>query len=318
MTRATTGAAMLLVVAVLTSGCGGPDSTATTGAPASEATTTSGVASATATITPTPTPTPTPTSSQPAPSTPKLDSVVVLGHSGTTGYDSDPSTPDSDARANSWATGSNPQVDSIYQRLLATHPALKGHAVSEGVDGASVDQIPDQVEAMLQRRPLPDVVIIQVIDNDIQCDGTDPANEKTFATKLSRVLDTINEKDRYAQIFLIDQATSVQTYADVARHLPAAMSGNSGSGPCAFFTAAGNEIPAGIARLQKIVDDYYAQITRVCAAHPRCFTDHAHLQQMPLSNEDLASDSNHLSVKGLALMAQYAWDALPDAIKNRP
>ena len=82
-------------------------------------------------------------SSTRVPSTPNLDSIVVLGHSGTTGYGSDPSNPGGDVRENSWATGSNPAVDSIYRRLLATHPAMKGHATSLGVDAyyARVQQV---------------------------------------------------------------------------------------------------------------------------------------------------------------------------------
>jgi hypothetical protein len=53
------------------------------------------------------------------------NSIVVLGHSGTTGYDSDPKAPETDAVQNSWATGDNPAVDSIYLRLLALNPAAR-------------------------------------------------------------------------------------------------------------------------------------------------------------------------------------------------
>ncbi len=36
----------------------------------------------------------------------------MIGHSGATGYDSDPTRPGVDVTANSWATGTNPSVDS--------------------------------------------------------------------------------------------------------------------------------------------------------------------------------------------------------------
>jgi hypothetical protein len=250
-------------------------------------------------------------------STPSLDSIVVLGHSGTTGYGSDSSDPQGDVRENSWATGANPQVNSIYQRLRATHPALAKHATSLGVDGSTVDDLPAQVEQMLALKPLPDVVIVQSIDNDMQCDGTDAANVKKYATTLGKVLTTINQKDPNAQIFFVDQWSSVRTYANATKGWAASVSDASGTGPCDTFTTAGAIRPAGIRSQQQIVDGYFAAIKRVCAEHRACFTDNGALQKMPLRTGDLTQDANHLSVQGLAVMAQYAWDALPAAIKTR-
>jgi hypothetical protein len=60
------------------------------------------------------------------------DSIVALGHSGVTGYDSDPSRPEADATANSWITGTNPAVDSLYQRILARNPRINGHNTNLG------------------------------------------------------------------------------------------------------------------------------------------------------------------------------------------
>lgn len=75
--------------------------------------------------------------------------MVVIGHSGTTGYGWDPSNPEGDARQSSWATGTNPDVDGICLRLLAGHPALQGHSFNVGVDGSGVDDLERQ--ALLSR-----------------------------------------------------------------------------------------------------------------------------------------------------------------------
>ena len=56
--------------------------------------------------------------------------IVVLGHSGATGESSDPSRPAYEARENSWATGTNPAVNSVYLRILAKNPGIKGHNVN--------------------------------------------------------------------------------------------------------------------------------------------------------------------------------------------
>ena len=249
--------------------------------------------------------------------TPALDSIVVLGHSGTTGYNSDPAQPGEDAPANSWATGTNPAVESIYRRLLATHPALEGHTTSLGQDGSTVHELAGQVDSMLALDPLPDLVIIQTIDNDMQCDGTDAANEQAFGKTLGDVLTDINKRDPGAQIFLVDQWGSVATYTRATQHQSAAVSAASGQGPCDTFTADGKVRPAGIASEQRIVDGYYAQVEKVCAAHRSCWTDRAALQRMPLETADLTPDFNHLSVAGQHAMAAAAWDALPAEIKDR-
>ena len=56
------------------------------------------------------------------------NAIAVLGHSGATGYDSQAAGVD--ARENSRATGDNPAVDSIYLRLLALNPAVRGHNIT--------------------------------------------------------------------------------------------------------------------------------------------------------------------------------------------
>src|SRR5215218_6818384 len=56
------------------------------------------------------------------------NSVAVLGHSGATGESSDPNKPRHyEARENSWASGTNPAVKSLYLRLLSVNPKLEGH-----------------------------------------------------------------------------------------------------------------------------------------------------------------------------------------------
>jgi hypothetical protein len=257
-------------------------------------------------------------SADPAPSTRVLDSIVALGHSGTTGYNSDPDRPGVDTRENSWVTGTDPAVDSIYRRLLATHPALEGHATSLGVDASTVDALDAQVDAMLQLDPLPDVVVVQTLWNDLRCDGTDPANQQRFGRTLDRALTRIGEEDRYAQVFLVDQWGSALAHARAARDLHGFVAAATGTGPCDTYTEDGAIRRAGVVAMQHIVDGYFATVQRVCSAHPSCWTDDGTLGRMPVGPEDLTPDGNHLSVHGLATEAAYAWRALPDAIKNRP
>src|SRR4029079_13719524 len=59
--------------------------------------------------------------------------IAAIGHSGLTGYNSEGNG--ADARSNSWVTGTNPEVDSVYARILAHNPAVEGHATNLAVDG---------------------------------------------------------------------------------------------------------------------------------------------------------------------------------------
>ena len=62
--------------------------------------------------------------------------LVALGHSGLTGFKSDPGRPNGDAKENSWATGTNPEVNNVYQRFVAVRPDAEGHVANRAVDSA--------------------------------------------------------------------------------------------------------------------------------------------------------------------------------------
>src|SRR3954451_22296719 len=76
-----------------------------------------------------------------------FDAIGVIGHSGATGANSE--GDGSDVRENSWATGDNDDVDSIYLRLLADHPALKGHNFNTAEDGSDSSLLMEQAEQLL-------------------------------------------------------------------------------------------------------------------------------------------------------------------------
>ena len=99
-------------------------------------------------------------------------SIVVLGHSGATGENSDPSRPGAEVRENSWATGTNPAVNSVYARILAPNPAIKGHNTNLAQGGATVRDLVSQAELVGPLLPKPDLVLIQIMDNDIDCPTT--------------------------------------------------------------------------------------------------------------------------------------------------
>jgi hypothetical protein len=236
--------------------------------------------------------------------------MVVLGHSGATGQNSDPAHPGDDEPQNSWATGTNPDVNSIYLRILAHHRTIAGHAFNLAQDGATVYDLMSQARRALALTPLPDLFLIQTIDNDIHCDGTDPQNYAPFAAALKKALRLITTHDRHARIFLVTQPGDVANNAAVAATNPAWVAGWQGDGPCDAFDNAGNLVPAHIIGLQDITDHYFAAQAAGCRLFRHCRDDEGAWQRMVVTPTDFSDDGNHPSIAGMTKRAAVTWAAL--------
>ncbi len=236
-------------------------------------------------------------------------SIVVLGHSGTTGFDSDPAAPETDVVANSWATGTNPKIDSVYVRVLDRNPAVEGNVQNFGIDGSRVESLLDQEERAAAVTPTPDLVLVQSIDNDIRCDGTDARNYEPYRKTLTDVMDALTRDMPNATIFFVSQWADVKEYRRVVSsinpwHL-------TGAGPCDVVNAdTGKLDKQREAYLQGIVDDYFAIVGDVCGQYPNCQTDGGAMQRMRLQKSDLAEGLDHLSLTGLRKMAAIAFRTL--------
>ena len=239
------------------------------------------------------------------------NAIVVLGHSGTTGAESNPSSPGNDDTRNSWATGDNPAVNSVYARLLALNPAVRGHNTNLGVDGTNVDGLGDQVDSALALKPLPDLFMIQEVDNDMQCDGTDPDNYPRFAQSMSDQLAKITAKAPTATILLVSSPPgTVENYGTIASRLPAAKAANTGTGPCDLFSPSGRAVPKHWRYQDQVTRAYQARLAAVCKQFPTCRYDGGALYRMVISAEDLAGDGLHLSVAGHRKQAALEWRVL--------
>jgi hypothetical protein len=243
--------------------------------------------------------------------TPELDAIGVIGHSGATGADTAPDG--SDVNANSWATGSNPDVQSIYLRLLADHPALERHGWNEAIDGSDVSSLMGQAEALMAEDPLPDIVLVQSIDNDIRCDGTDEQNYDPFEQSVREVVGYLEQADPGVKLFFVDVWGSAQEYDDAVSTLPHGIDHITDTGPCAAYTPDGKRHPEHEAYLQQVVDAYFARLEKVCAEVEGCATDGGALRDFGLAPQDLTPDLNHLMPSGQAKMAEIVWDHLPPA-----
>ena len=234
------------------------------------------------------------------------DSMVVLGHSGATGVGS--GDPDRQGSIqNNWATGSNPDVNSIYLRLLSKNDAIEGNATNLAQNGADLPLIYEQAKAAVNLEPAPELVFVQAIDNDISCPLVDE-RLKAFDVSLTRVLTTLTEGLPGSQVFLVMQDRSgPPKYAAALTAEDRASLG--GTGPCAIFDPDGQTVPDEVERITSIVARYDDRSASVCDRFERCHHDPAVFQEVE-DRKLLASDLTHLSIEGHARNADAAWSAL--------
>jgi hypothetical protein len=245
----------------------------------------------------------------PEPYTGYPSSLAVLAHSGATGENTDP-YEGADTKSNSWATGTNPDVDSIYLRILDRNPAIEGHAENYGSPSATIADIKQQALSAVTQDPPPELVLIQSIDADIVC----PAKQSDyddFGAGLTEVLDVFARNAPATRVFVLTQFGTPSTYAESLT--PAQRKAFGGTGPCAFLDPQGRVVPKEMRRLEAIIDGYEAQIPRVCDEYAMCSHDRAAMSKVVERPGDFSDDLNHFSIQGHARVASIVWKALKDA-----
>ena len=241
--------------------------------------------------------------------------IIALGHSGMTGEGSDPTRPGQAAPENSWATGTAPEVNSIYQRLSVVRPETAGHVANLARGGARVTALVSQAQAAFGIVPNPELVLIQTIDNDIQCDGSDPQNVKAFGIALAKVLQVIVETSPDSHILVVSQQGRPARDAAVMAKDPSVWKKFVGSGICDLFNIDGSINQEHIATLTGIIESYEAEQSRVCATVPQCSTDEGVFSGMAYDlAEWVAGDWNHLNMRGQARKSEIIWPIIAELL----
>ena len=243
------------------------------------------------------------------------EGVIALGHSGMTGFQSDPEHPGENVVDNSWATGSNPEVNSVYERLVAVRPKTQGLVANVSRNGEKADGLEFQVPAALAIVPTPSLALIMIMDNDIRCDGTDPAHLPEFRTQVRSAVQSIVEASPKVTVVLATGAGRPADYATAMATLPTTPVDLVGHEPCAMFSANKKINTAEVKRLTSIMEAYEAELGRACAGIPQCHTDGGALARHHAERlEELGNDLGHPSVLGHREWAAAIWPAVAKAM----
>lgn len=138
--------------------------------------------------------------------------MAALGDSITRAYNSDgpgcPTGPALDCEKNSWATGTNPLVDSVRERLDAISPQPLT-AYNDAVSGARAVNLLSQAQVAASHDP--DFVLIEIGANDA-C-ATTPTPTATFREQVRSALEVLvsANKQVYIQLMSIPDINQLRT-----------------------------------------------------------------------------------------------------------
>ncbi len=250
----------------------------------------------------------TPAGAAPAATPAYPNSIAVIGHSFATGEGV--SGRRADWAPNSWVTGDSPAVQSIYSRILARNPAIRGNTFNLARGGADVEAMLQQAKKAVTITPTPELVVVQGIDNDITCDKT---GHRPFQVAFARVLDVLATGLPDARIFVVSQFGSIPSWIKaltLKQRINQRDRISGSSGPCAFLDSRGAPIPKRVAYLEAVIHRYEAAVATACKAVATCRYDGGALGRIVDRPEYISWDVIHLSVQGQAKVAAVAWEAM--------
>jgi hypothetical protein len=230
--------------------------------------------------------------------------IIAMGHSGLTGQGA--GATDETASDASWATGTLPEVNSIYVRLAAAVPGTEGHVSNTAKGGAEASDLTSQATSALARVPAPRLAIAQTLDNDIRCDRSNLAD---VAASLEDALRTLHEASPNTVILVLKQPgrPSVASIQRIVAADPTQVRGFTSGDECSFFDADGKIQRHGIQKLNDVIDAYEAEMARVCRLVPRCFTDGGVGRGWVDDLDLLSGDYVHYNVAGQAKESAVIW-----------
>lgn len=207
--------------------------------------------------------------------------------------------------ANSWATGTNGDVNSHYQRILKRNPKIRDRNYNHSVGGAVAADMPGQASWAVYRGA--QYVTLEVGANDACASSTDEMTSvSSYRASIDQTLSRLNSGLPNAKI-LVASIPNVYRVWEVGHTNPASAWYWDSVGLCQSMLAnATSTAPADEARRQVVlqrVRDYNTQLAQSCAAHTNCRFDNNVVFNWQFSISDLSWDTFHPNTAGQAKLA---------------
>lgn len=217
-----------------------------------------------------------------------------------------------DNTANSWATGSNPAVNSVALRIATRNPALAGNVYNLARYGARMSDLRAQVE--VANAVGAEYVTVLVGGNDV-CALTEAAMTPvdTFRTQFADAMAALANGSPQARV-LVMSIPDPTRLLPLFRENPRALLVWDAFDVCQTALARpASDAPADVARRERVrqrVADYNRQLAEVCTQYAQCRYDGGAVFNGALEAADVSPfDYFHLSARGQARLAEAGWAA---------
>lgn len=217
-----------------------------------------------------------------------------------------------DCPANSWATGTNAAVDSIYARILAANPAIAGNAFNDARSGSASAALPGQVTTAIGQGV--EYVTIAIGANDI-C-GINEAGMTTvadFQSNVQTAIDLLRTNLPAARIS-VASIPNVHYLWKLLHTDPAAVTTWDSLDVCQSMLANPTSTTrADAARRNRVLTRIVAlngALATVCAGYAQCrYDDDAGFDYRFTASQISTRDYFHANVAGQTAIAELQWGA---------
>jgi lysophospholipase L1-like esterase len=223
--------------------------------------------------------------------------MAALGDSITRGFNSDgpgcPTGPSLDCTKNSWATGTNPAVDSQFQRIEAIDPGRNPVAYNDAVSGARASGLLGQAKTAASQDP--GYVTIEIGANDACASPQTPT--AAFRSQVQAALDHLVEADPKVYIEMlsipdINQLHTLFTSPPDQNALTRWSVLNVCQGLLANPLSTEQSDVERRAAFRAQVIAYNGALAEVCAEFKRCLFDHDAVFDSSFTTADVATVTN--------------------------
>jgi lysophospholipase L1-like esterase len=236
------------------------------------------------------------------------NSITALGDSITTAYDS---LALGNNFGNSWSTGTNLLVNSIYMRIFVVNPAIQGKAANLAVSGTKMVDLKGQASQVGRKA---EYVTILMGANDVCTSSMSTMTSvATFRSQFDAAMQTLSKRAPKARVYVL-------SIPDIYNLWYILKDNSSARTAWSLFSICQSMLARPQSTLQTDVDrraavrqrniDFNMQLQAVCAAYPQCSFDNNAVFNTAFVTSDVSTiDYFHPSVSGQAKLAGVAWNA---------
>jgi lysophospholipase L1-like esterase len=237
------------------------------------------------------------------------NSMAATGDSITRAFNTC-SFPFTDCPANSWATGTNREVNSFYLRILAVNPGISGNLHNDAVSGAQMDDLPGQVNTVVSQRV--EYVTIELGANDV-CTSSEESmtSVASYRSSLESGLRTLTERLPSVKISVGSVPNIYWLWSLLHTNRSAVSTWNS-FGICQSMlrnpTSTTREDEERRLRVQRRNVEFNTVLREVCATYANCEYDADTGYNYRFEASEVSTrDYFHPSVRGQATIARIEW-----------